>query len=76
MKTRAKSLEQPVQAAPEFDPKQYPHYDLQSSIYSLLLSALTLSVHYEKYPGAEKRQKDLELLIKAYLETCKQIEIG
>jgi len=76
MKKDAKSLEQPLHIPPGFDPKQYPHYDLQSSIYSLLLSALTLSTHYEKYPGVEKRQKDMEQLLKAYLETCKQIEIG
>jgi len=43
MKKDAKSLEQPLHIPPGFDPKQYPHYDLQSSIYSLLLSALTLS---------------------------------
>jgi hypothetical protein len=75
MKTETHSLEQPTDPPPDLDPTKYPHYDLQSSIYSLLLSALTLSVHYEKYPGTKERQQKLELVLKDYLESCNQINL-
>jgi len=63
-------LRQPLHMPPEFDPERYPHYSVQSSIYSLLLTALNVSDHYEKYPGAEGRQRSLEELITQYVEIC------
>ena len=47
-----------------------PHYSPQCPIYSLLFSALNLSMHYEKSPGAEERQTKLESLLKKYQKTC------
>ena len=47
-----------------------PHYSPQSPIYSLLLSALSLSEHYERLPGAQERQAKLESLLKKYQKTC------
>lgn len=67
---------QRLKLPPSFDPSKYPHYSVQSSIYSLLLSALTMSEHYEKYPGAEERQKKLDELIRDYQETCDPLKIG
>lgn len=67
---------QPLHLPASFDPKKYPHYDVQASIYSMLLSALTLSTHYERFPGVEERQRKIELLLKDYLDTCNQIKIG
>lgn len=67
---------QPLRLPAEFDPTKYPHYSVQSSVYSLLLSALNLSVHFEKFPGFEERQKKLEMLIKDYQETCDPIRVG
>ena len=59
-----------------FDPKMYPHYNVQASIYSMLLSALNLSEHFEKFPGVEERQRKLEDLITAYLATCDPTKTG
>lgn len=67
---------QPLHLPAAFDPKKYPHYDVQQSAYSMLLSTLTLVTHYEKYPGFEERQRKLELLLKDYLDTCNQIKIA
>lgn len=61
---------QPLKMPPNFDPSKYPHYSVQSSIYSLLLSALNMSEHYEKLPGAEARQKKLDELVRDYQDTC------
>jgi outer membrane biosynthesis protein TonB len=61
---------QPLRLPSEFDPKKFPHYDVQSSVYSMLLSALTLAVHHEKFPGAEERQKKIEAAMKDYGDTC------
>lgn len=61
---------QPLKLPPAFDPPKYPHYSVQSSIYSLLLSALNMSEHYEKYPGAEERQRLLDDLVRRYQDTC------
>lgn len=61
---------QPLKLPSEFDPKKFPHYDVQVSVYSLLLSALTLSLHHEKFPGAEERQKRIEVAMKEYADTC------
>jgi hypothetical protein len=67
---------QPLHLPAAYDPKKYPHYDVQSTAYSMLLSALTLVTHYERYPGFETRQKKLEDVLKDYLGTCNQITIG
>ncbi len=65
---------QPSALPPDFDPLKYPHYSVQSSIYSLLLSALGLAENYERMPGKEGRWEDLDALIKKYLETCDLIK--
>lgn len=67
---------QPLRLPAGFDSTKWPHYDVQNSVYCLLLSALNLSEHFEKYPGAEDRQKKLESLLKDYLVTCDQIKVG
>lgn len=67
---------QPLHLPSAFDPRKHPHYNVQSTIYSLLLSGLNLSEHFEKYPGFEDRQRKLELLIKDYLETCDAVKSG
>lgn len=68
---------QPLRLPPNFDPRNHPHYSVQSSIYSLLLSALAMSEAFEKFPGAEKRQAKLSSFVKEYQDTCdplKQLE--
>ena len=65
---------QPLHLPVAFDPRKYPHYNVQASIYSMLLSALNLSEHFEKYAGFEERQRKLELVLKDYLETCDAIK--
>lgn len=65
---------QPLHLPAGFDPKKYPHYDVQSSVYSMLLSALTLSLHFEKFPNKEERQGKLEILVSDYCKTCNQID--
>ncbi len=67
---------QPLHLPVSFDPRKYPHYNVQISIYTLLLSALNLSENFEKYPDYEERQRKLELVIKDYLETCDAIKNG
>jgi len=67
---------QPLRLPREFDSSKWPHYDVQNSVYCLLLSALNLSEHFEKYPGYDDRQKKLESLLKDYLVTCDQIKVG
>lgn len=57
-----------------FDPKGFPHYDVVRAIYSLLLSAMSLSEHYGRLPGYEDRQKKLEALAKEYLDLCENIQ--
>lgn len=59
----------------DLDMEKYPHYSVQSSIYSLLLSALNMSVRYEKYPGAEERQKTLDEMVLVYQNTCDALKI-
>ena len=54
----------------DFDFAKYPHYSVQTSIFSLLLSALNMSEHYEKFPNAEIRLKKLEDLVRDYQDTC------
>ena len=61
---------------PGFDPGKYPHYSVQSSIYSLLLSALSMAEHYERYPGAEERHRQLDSLVRDYQETCEPLRIS
>jgi len=61
---------QPLKLPPEFDYSKYPHYSVQSSIYSLLLSALNMSEHFERFPSAEARQKKLEDIVRDYQDTC------
>lgn len=39
----------------DLDLSKNRHYEVQSSIYSLLLSALNLSERYERLPGANER---------------------
>jgi hypothetical protein len=63
-----------IKLPPDFDPAKFPHYSVQSSIYSLILSALHLSTHYEKWPGAEKRQAKLEKLLTRYLKTINDVQ--
>ena len=65
----------PSALPPDFDPAKYPHYSVQSSIYSLLISALGLAENYERMPGREGRWEDLDTLIKKYLETCDLIKM-
>lgn len=65
---------QPLRLPAGFDSTKWPHYDVQNSVYCLLLSALNLSEHFEKFPGHEDRQKKLESLLKDYLVTCDQIK--
>jgi len=67
--------QQPLRLPPDFDYRDYPHYSVQSSIYSLLLSALNMSEHYEKFPGMEERQKQIEAVIKSYQNTCDPLKI-
>jgi len=66
---------QPLKLPPAFDPSKYPHYSVQSSIYSLLLSALNMSEHYEKYRGAAERQRLLDDLVRRYQDTCDPLKI-
>src|SRR6267154_3362027 len=56
--------EEPIHCSIPFEPKNYPHYDVQSSLYSLLLTALTVAVHFEKIPGFQERQRKLEAVMK------------
>lgn len=70
---------QPLRLPANFDPRNHPHYSVQSSIYSLLLSALAMSEAFEKFPGLDERQRDLGNLVKKYQDTCdplKQMEIA
>lgn len=62
-------------APPDLDLDKYPHYSVQSSIYSLLLTALNLSERYEKYPGAEERQEILDDMVRVYQNTCDLLRI-
>lgn len=66
---------QPLSLPPDFDPTKYPHYSVQSSVYSLLLSALSMAEHYERVPGMEQRQKKLDDVVKDYQDTCDAIKI-
>lgn len=66
---------QPLRLPADFDPSKFPHYSVQTSIYGLLLSALNLSEHYEKFPSFEARQRKLEDLLKDYLETCDALKL-
>lgn len=66
---------QPLRLPRDFDPSQFPHYSVQTSIYALLLSALNLGEHYEKFPGAEARHKKLEDVMKDYLSTCDALKL-
>jgi len=52
--------------------EKYPHYPVQSSIYSLLVSAMNMSVRYEQRPGGRERQQALKALIADYEITCDQ----
>jgi hypothetical protein len=66
---------QPLSLPDDFDPTKYPHYSVQSSIYSMLLSALSMAEHYERLVGSEERQKRLDELVRDYLRTCDAIKI-
>ncbi len=66
---------QPLRLPRDFDPSKFPHYSVQSSIYALLLSAMGLSEHYERYPEKEARQKKLEEVMKDYLSTCNSLSL-
>ncbi len=66
---------QPLRLPPDFDPSKFPHYSVQSSIYGLLLSALSLAEHYERFPNREERMKDLEAVMKKYLATCDTLKL-
>jgi hypothetical protein len=65
---------QPLRLPPMYNPKTYPHYDVQQSVYAMLLSALSLANHFEKLPGLEERQKKLEAIMKEYLDTCENLK--
>lgn len=67
--------QQPLRLPPDFDYRNYPHYSVQSSIYSLLLSALNMAEHYEKFPEMEERQKAIEHAVKLYQNTCDPLKI-
>jgi hypothetical protein len=45
-------------------------HNVQSSIYSMLHSALFLSEEYETHPGVEERRRLLRSLNDTYLGTC------
>jgi hypothetical protein len=66
---------QPIRLPPHFDFSKYPHYSVQSTLYSLALSMLNMSEAYEKYEGFEERQKLIEKLILTYQDTCDQLVI-
>lgn len=66
---------QPLRLPRDFDPSKFPHYSVQSSIYALLLSAMGLSEHYERYPEKEVRQRKLEEIMKDYLSTCNSLSL-
>jgi hypothetical protein len=66
---------QPLRLPRDFDPSKFPHYSVQSSIYGLLLSALSLAEHYERFPNSEERRKDLESILKKYLTTCDSLQL-
>lgn len=66
----------PLSLPPDFDQAKYPHYSVQSSIYSLLLSALSMAEHYERMPGAQARQDKLDEVVKDYLSTCELIRLN
>ena len=59
----------------DYEQRKYPHYSVQSSIYSLLLSALSMAQHYERFPGEELRQELLAKLIREYQRTCDRLKI-
>jgi hypothetical protein len=59
----------------DFDPAAYPHFSVQISIYSLLLTTLSLAEHYEPVRGAEARQVKLDALFREYRDTCDAIRI-
>ena len=69
------SQREPSKVPPNFDPSRYPHYSVQSTIFSLLLSALNMSEHYERFPGAEERQRLLDRLVYEYQQTCEPVTI-
>ena len=58
-----------------YDPAKYPHYGVQSPVYSLLLAALSMAEYHEKYPGFEERQRLLDNVVKLYGATCDKLRI-
>ncbi len=70
--TEVKPVE-PVAPTPTIDPDKQRHYQVQSSIYSLILTALNLSLAYEVYPNGDKRRSKLDALAAEYGQTCNQI---
>jgi hypothetical protein len=48
----------------------YPHYSVQSNIYSFLQTALNLAVLNERLPRAGERQRLISFAIDAYETTC------
>ena len=52
--------------------QNYPHYDVQRTIFSLLMSAVDISLRFEIYEDALARQSDLVDLIEAYAVTVEQ----
>jgi hypothetical protein len=65
---------QPLELSDDYNPIKYPHYSVQGSIYSLLLTALSLGLHYEKYAGSAERHKKVESIMHEYQVTCDQIK--
>ena len=65
----------PLILPPDFDPSNYPHYSVQSSIYSLLLTALNMSEHYERYPNVDIRRNVLENAVIVYQDTCDALKV-
>ena len=64
---------QPLRLPKNYDPSRYPHYSVQTTMYSLLLSAMSMSETHERYPGFEVRQQKLESLLSDYHATVEPL---
>ncbi len=72
-KEKPKAKPQEEAPTPTVDTDSQRHYQVQSSIYSLILTALNLSISYETYPNADKRRAKLDALASEYGSTCNQV---
>lgn len=51
----------------------YPHYTIAAAIYSLLQTALNVAILYERFPGADERQKLISIATDAYECNCNEL---